>query len=251
MQVIRDEIPLCADCMIAAVNGDFTGLDYHYGSRWTCQTCTREGTGTAPDRCPSCDSDRDADHGPRSEADKRLAEITAGLERLGPHLVPDFDSETGKGHDEFSRRPCGCCGCKLHGERFDFAILGPGDARSTPPSEAAIPTQRPSIEIFMCSDRGIYLPRDFAQEVKRECLSNVRDEDLETLLKGPDHDCYWDAWDRVRMNATLTAPSTGVKYLFDLSEHTGDLFIVPCDMQWDDAKGWHWPDDDSDDSDEG
>ncbi len=124
MEVIRDEIPLCSDCMIAAVNGDFSGLDYHYGSDWTCQTCTFQGTGRAPDRCPSCTSERDDNHGPRSKADERHAEIVAGLERLGAHLVPDFDSDTGKGHDEFSSRPCGCCGCKLHGERFDFAILG-------------------------------------------------------------------------------------------------------------------------------
>ena len=31
MMIVRDELWLCDDCMIAAVNGDFTGLDYHYG----------------------------------------------------------------------------------------------------------------------------------------------------------------------------------------------------------------------------
>ncbi len=90
MRVIRDGIPLCDDCTIAAVNGDFTGLDYHYGSG----------------------------------ADARMGEITAGLDRLGPHLVPDHDSETGRGIDEHSTRPCGCCDTRLHGQRHDFATLG-------------------------------------------------------------------------------------------------------------------------------
>jgi len=124
VKVIRDGILLCEDCLIAAVNGDFTGLDYHYGSNWRCLTCTREGTGRAPHVCPYCRSEADDRHGPRSEADRREAEITAGLERLGAHLVPDNDSETGRGIHDFSTRPCDCCGTKLHGSRHEFATLG-------------------------------------------------------------------------------------------------------------------------------
>jgi hypothetical protein len=125
MEIKRDGILLCDDCLIAAVNGDFTGLDYHYGSNWTCQTCTREGTGRTPDACPFCLSERDDNHGPRSEADKRMAEVTAGLEKLGAHLVPNYDSETGQGVHEFTWRGCGCCGSSLGGGRHEFAILGP------------------------------------------------------------------------------------------------------------------------------
>jgi len=91
MQIIRDEIQLCADCMIAAVNGDFTGLDYHYGA---------------------------------SKAAERMEAITVGLDKLGPHLVPAFDSETGKGYSEFSSARCECCETKLAGSRHEFAILG-------------------------------------------------------------------------------------------------------------------------------
>lgn len=85
MQVIRDGILLCVDCLFAAVNGDVSGI----------------------------------------ESDERVLAVEAGLERLGPHLVPDFDSETNKGIDEYSVRPCDCCGTKLHGSRHEFAILGP------------------------------------------------------------------------------------------------------------------------------
>jgi hypothetical protein len=47
-----------------------------------------------------------------------------GLEKLGPHLVPDFDSETGEGLMEFSGAPCKACGTHLAGYRARFAILG-------------------------------------------------------------------------------------------------------------------------------
>jgi hypothetical protein len=84
MRVIWDDLQLCECCMFAAVNGD------------TCQ----------------CDHDYHS------------TEVTAGLERLGPHLVPDFDSETQDGCNEFSRSPCDCCKSKLHGSRHRFAVLG-------------------------------------------------------------------------------------------------------------------------------
>lgn len=92
MVIVRDGIQLCDDCMIAAVNGDFTGLDYHYT---------------------------------RSKADERQAEIEAGLERLGPHLVM-ATTEGEHACDEFSVHPCDCCGTRLFGRRSYFAILGEG-----------------------------------------------------------------------------------------------------------------------------
>lgn len=124
MEIVRDNLLLCDDCLFAAVNGDFTGLDYHYGSNWKCFTCTREGTGRAPNACPFCTSEHDDNHGPHSMADIRMAEVTAGLEKLGPHLVPHFDSETGEGIEEFTWRGCSCCGSKLGGQKHRFAILG-------------------------------------------------------------------------------------------------------------------------------
>lgn len=134
MKVIQDDLWLCEDCTSAAVNDDYTGLDFHY---------------TEP------------------EATRRMNLIRAGLARLGI-LVPDFgqekvrcqecdtvslDSELvlayseedeeeckacpdcgefafdflGDGEEEFSRKPCDCCGDTLHGRRNRFAVLGPED----------------------------------------------------------------------------------------------------------------------------
>ncbi len=92
MKILQDDLWLCDDCTIAAVNGDFTGLDYHYG----------------PD-----------------QAAKRQREIEAGLEKLGRGLVPDNDSNTGEGIEEFCRRTCDCCGEGRAGQRHRFAVLTP------------------------------------------------------------------------------------------------------------------------------
>lgn len=91
MKVVRDGIWLCADCLMVACNGDASGLDFSYG----------------PD-----------------EAAAKLARIEAGLERLGPHLVPAFDSETEEGIRDFSACGCDCCGSRLAGTMHEFAILG-------------------------------------------------------------------------------------------------------------------------------
>lgn len=81
------ELWLCVDCTVAAVNGDFTGFS----------------------------------------SDEQIAATERGLERIGPHLVPDFDSETGEGHEEFAHRSCDCCDSGLAGEYHRFAILAPKD----------------------------------------------------------------------------------------------------------------------------
>lgn len=93
MRVIQNNLWLCEDCTIGSVNDDFTGLDYYLKE---------------------------------PEASKRMAEIKAGLAALGPNLVPIFDSETNEGIDEFSSKPCACCGSHLAGSRHEFEILGEG-----------------------------------------------------------------------------------------------------------------------------
>src|ERR1700690_2761142 len=47
-----------------------------------------------------------------------------GVNALGRHLVPVFDSETGRGVLEFSAIPCASCKTHLAGYRAEFAILG-------------------------------------------------------------------------------------------------------------------------------
>lgn len=92
MRIAQDDLQLCEDCTIAAVNGDFTGLDYSYGE---------------------------------PEATERMREIEIGLEKLGLYLVPNYDSEDNTGIEEFSTLACDCCGTHLAGSRHCFATLEP------------------------------------------------------------------------------------------------------------------------------
>jgi hypothetical protein len=84
MQVTQDNLYLCTDCTMVACNGS-AGADIE----------------------PA-----------------QLQRTQAGLVALGPHLVPNFDSETGDGLREFSSSPCSGCGSELAGYRARFAILG-------------------------------------------------------------------------------------------------------------------------------
>ena len=86
MHIELTDIWLCDDCTIAACNGDFTGF----------------------------------------ASDEQVEKTTAGLERLGAHLVPDFDSETNDGIEEFTSRGCDCCRDGLAGSKHRFATLAPG-----------------------------------------------------------------------------------------------------------------------------
>ena len=97
MKVIRDDLWLCDDCTLYAVNDDLSGIDYYLSG---------------------------------VEADKRVKEVKKGVHSLGRNLVPDYDSQTGKGQEEFSSRACDACR-QPHsaGARTRFAILGPDTKR--------------------------------------------------------------------------------------------------------------------------
>lgn len=84
MEIVRDDIWLCCDCLMYAVNGDLSGV----------------------------------------ENDERVKEVEDGVASLGPHLVPDFDSETEEGIADFSWLACDACGTHLGGSRHRFAVLG-------------------------------------------------------------------------------------------------------------------------------
>ena len=87
MKTIIENLALCTDCTQAAVNDDYTGLDYHYNEE---------------------------------DAARRMEEIQAGLVNLGAGLCYDSNQEG----DEFSARRCDCCGTQLAGRREYFVVLG-------------------------------------------------------------------------------------------------------------------------------
>jgi hypothetical protein len=64
--------------------------------------------------------------------------------------------------------------------------------------------QEPAVILLFDGARGVYIPRDFANEIVRECVSGVDAETFAILEAGPDHESYWDAWSDVLDRATLT-----------------------------------------------
>ena len=97
-------------------------------------------------------------------------------------------------------------------------------------------------QLFLSDARGIYIPRDFAEAIRRDCVAGVSAEDWETLAAGPEHDLYWDTWADVERDAIVTDPADGTRYaLFQ----DGDLWLVPCDERG------AWLCDDADDDAEG
>ena len=63
-------------------------------------------------------------NGDYPDDERRAREVEKGIAALGPHLVPDFDSNTGEGIKDFSWTACDCCGSPLGGGRHRFAVLG-------------------------------------------------------------------------------------------------------------------------------
>jgi hypothetical protein len=88
MQVVRDDLWLCVDCTVWACNGDASGI----------------------------------------EGEDRVRAVQDGVAKLGPHLVPNFDSNADEDEDdgirEFSRCGCDACGSRLAGMMHRFAVLG-------------------------------------------------------------------------------------------------------------------------------
>ena len=78
--ILVANLAFCADCTIAAVNGEFSSI----------------------------------------EGDQQYADTTTGLERLGKIGAVYY---AGQEPDEFSLRPCDCCGSRLAGSREYFIIL--------------------------------------------------------------------------------------------------------------------------------
>jgi len=91
------------------------------------------------------------------------------------------------------------------------------------------------IEILFDSNRGVFIPQNFAEEVSRDCVSGLSDSDWATLEAGPDGEWYWEAWDSVLNNAVITMPKTGIEYTV---YQNGDVFLIPVGLEL--PEEWYW-----------
>lgn len=98
-------------------------------------------------------------------------------------------------------------------------------------------------ELFLDDARGIYIPQNFAEIVKREFVEGVSEEQWAILEAGPEHEWYWDAWDEVLNSAVLTNPTTEERFTL---YQDGILWLIPENAEWPDP----WAEDDLMDWDE-
>lgn len=78
--------------------------------------------------------------------------------------------------------------------------------------------------LFCDSSSGKYIPQFFAESIKREFVAGVSDSDYQDI-SDPDCEWYWDTWDRVLNNATITIE--GHTYT---THHAGDLWLVCAEL---------------------
>jgi hypothetical protein len=99
-------------------------------------------------------------------------------------------------------------------------------------------TTKPDIQLFLDGNRGQYIPRDFANTVKRECVTGVNANEWEKLEAGPDAAWHLETWENVLNNAVIN-DADGTKYRL---HQDGDLWLVPEGMEYDDAaETYYWP----------
>jgi hypothetical protein len=90
------------------------------------------------------------------------------------------------------------------------------------------------VQLYLSDAGGIYIPQHFAEQTKRECVAGVDQDDWDTLLAGPDHEGYCEAWETVCDDAVLTSPETGKQYTI---YQDGACWLIEKGAEWDDNEG--------------
>ena len=88
--------------------------------------------------------------------------------------------------------------------------------------------------ILMVSDHhGQYVPQQFLRYIEGVAgWKNIKDEDRSILETGPEHEQYWDAWDKVLDQAQFLADNGDVYTLWQ----DGDLWAYCFERMTDEEK---------------
>ena len=85
-------------------------------------------------------------------------------------------------------------------------------------------------ELFLDSNRGVYIPQCFAQAIDVKDWTGIKTEDLDVLRAGPDAEFYWDAWNSVLDSAeTLDGK---------VLHQDGDLWLIARDKAVEDLNAY-------------
>ena len=85
-------------------------------------------------------------------------------------------------------------------------------------------TQMETIILFASDAHGIYIPQYFAEAIKREFVQGVTDDQWADLGQGPECEHYWDTWETVLNNASVS--KDGQTYSL---HQDGDLWLIDYD----------------------
>mgnify|MGYP000353744861 CR=1 FL=1 len=93
--------------------------------------------------------------------------------------------------------------------------------------------------LFSDSSRGVYIPKHFAEDVKRQYVTGIDLSELDYLLDN-DYcdDNFWDHWIYVLNNCTVTDDDGNVYSLYQ----DGDLWLVCDELMTDEEKENFFPD---------
>ena len=99
----------------------------------------------------------------------------------------------------------------------------------------------PDMLLWLDANRGRYLPQSFANTIDRSTVRGIASQNWRVLEKGPDSfdgdTDYWNTWEHVLNIAIVTYNGTEFRLHQD-----GDLWLVPCGMEWDDKnETFVWP----------
>ena len=87
------------------------------------------------------------------------------------------------------------------------------------------------MELLFSDNRGVYIPRDFAEIVGDDSgWTNFDQKDIDLLLKGPEEESYWDVWNDIIDNIKFT-DSNGNEW--KLCQY-GDLWLYCGPLMTDD-----------------
>jgi hypothetical protein len=90
-------------------------------------------------------------------------------------------------------------------------------------------------ELYLDSARGQYIPQNFFEVTKPECINWHCDTDTKDWIldqcSSPEKEFYNDAWNDAECYGmvTLTNPDTEIEYTL---YQDGDLWIIPVDAEW-------------------
>jgi hypothetical protein len=82
-----------------------------------------------------------------------------------------------------------------------------------------------AINLFLDSNRGVYIPQHFAEMIDVADWLGITPEHITTLRAGPYHEGYWDTWNHV-----LDHASTDLGGCIYRLHHDGDLFLISYEL---------------------